>query len=58
MPEISCAAAGHSACNAVVRGATEEELKRNMTDHARKRHNVQQMTDTIYNFLRNSATRG
>lgn len=58
MPEISCAAAGHSACNAAVRGANEEELRRNMADHVRRRHDVEHMTDTIYNFLRTNAARG
>lgn len=56
MYEISCAKAGHEACRGVVRGATEEELKSNMAEHVRKKHNVQQMTDTIYSYLRGTSS--
>lgn len=55
MMEISCANAGHHACKAVIRGATEDELKRNLTEHARSKHKVEAMSDTIYNFLRSTA---
>jgi predicted small metal-binding protein len=52
MYQISCAKAGHDGCHATIRAGSEEELRAKMTEHARKKHNVQTMTDTIYQFLR------
>jgi predicted small metal-binding protein len=55
MYEHSCAKAGAEGCGYVVRAASEEELKAKVGEHARKKHNVQGMTDTIYTYLRNAA---
>ncbi len=52
MYQISCAQAGHSNCRATIRAGSEEELRAKFSEHARKKHNVQVMTDTIYNFAR------
>jgi len=55
--EHSCARAGAAGCGFTTRAGSEEELRAKVTEHARKRHNVQVMTDTIYNFLRQQAQR-
>jgi predicted small metal-binding protein len=55
MYEHSCAKAGAVGCNWVLRANSEEDLKRKVIDHARKKHNVQGMTDTIYTYLRAQA---
>ncbi len=55
MYEHSCAKAGAEGCGFTVRAATEEDLKTKVEAHARKKHNVQGMTDTIYNYLRDAA---
>lgn len=52
MYQMSCAKAGHEGCHATIQAGSEEELRAKVTDHARKKHNVQEMTDTIYSFLR------
>ena len=57
MYEHSCAKAGAEGCGFTVRGASEEELKAKVGEHARKKHNVEVMTDTIYNYLRETAQR-
>jgi predicted small metal-binding protein len=56
--EHSCRNAGAEGCGYVVRAGSEEELRAKVTEHARRKHNVQVMTDTIYNYLRNQAQRG
>ncbi|MGQ0743685.1 MAG: DUF1059 domain-containing protein [Acidimicrobiales bacterium] len=53
----SCAKAGAEGCGFTARAGSEEELRAKVTEHARKRHNVQVMTDTIYNYLRDTAAR-
>ena len=55
MYEHSCAKAGAIGCNWVLRANSEEDLKRKVVEHARKKHGVQNMTDTIYTYLRNTA---
>jgi predicted small metal-binding protein len=55
MYEHSCAKAGAVGCGWVVRANSEDELKAKVIDHARKKHNVQGMTDTIYTYLRKQA---
>ena len=57
MYEHSCRKAGAEGCGYTARAGSEEELRAKVTEHARKVHNVQVMTDTIYNYLRNSAQR-
>lgn len=57
MFEHSCKAAGAAGCGWKVKANTEEELKAKVVDHARRKHNVQNMTDTIYNYLREAARR-
>ena len=55
MYEHSCRKAGAEGCNYTVRAGSEEELKSKVVEHARKKHGVKNMTDTIYNYLRDSA---
>ncbi len=55
MYEHSCAKAGAVGCGWVLRAGSEEELKAKVVEHARKKHNVQGMTDTIYTYLRKQA---
>lgn len=57
MYEHSCAKAGAVGCGYTVRAASEEELKAKVIEHARKKHNVQGMTDTIYTYLRERAAK-
>ena len=57
MYEHSCAKAGAEGCGYTVRAGSEEELKAKVSEHARKKHNVQGMTDTIYNYLRAKAAK-
>jgi predicted small metal-binding protein len=55
MYEHSCAKAGAVGCGWVVRANSEDDLKRKVIEHARKKHGVQGMTDTIYTYLRDAA---
>lgn len=57
MYEHSCAKAGAVGCGYTARAASEEELKAKVIEHARKKHNVQGMTDTIYTYLRERAAK-
>jgi len=57
MFEHSCKKAGADGCGWTVRANSEEELKAKVVDHARRKHNVQHMTDTIFNYLREAARR-
>lgn len=57
MYEHSCAKAGAEGCGFVVRATTEEQLKAKVGEHARKKHKVANMTDTIYTYLRKTAER-
>ena len=57
MFEHSCAKAGAEGCGYVVRAGSEDELKAKVGEHARKKHNVAGMTDTIYNYIRDTARR-
>ena len=58
MYEHSCAKAGAQGCGYTVRAASEEELKTKVAEHARRKHNVHGMTDTIYNYIRDTARQG
>ena len=55
MYEHSCAKAGAVGYGWTIRAGSEEELKAKVVEHARRKHNVQGMTDTIYNYLRQQA---
>ena len=57
MYEHSCARAGAGGCGYTETAANEEELKAKVTEHARRKHNVATMTDTIYNYIRETARR-
>ncbi|MDQ6726975.1 MAG: DUF1059 domain-containing protein [Actinomycetota bacterium] len=57
MYEHSCAKAGAEGCGYTVRAGTEEELRAKVNEHARKKHKVSNMTDTIYSYLRKQAER-
>ncbi|MGI9079265.1 MAG: DUF1059 domain-containing protein [Acidimicrobiales bacterium] len=52
--EHSCKKAGAEGCNWTVRAGSDEELKAKVVAHAQKKHGVN-MTDTIYNYLRDTA---
>ena len=56
MYEHSCAKAGAEGCGYVIRAGSEEELKAKVVAHAQKKHKVT-MTDTIYNYLRDTASK-
>lgn len=55
MYEHSCAKAGAEGCGFTARAATEEELMAKVSEHARKKHGVPAMTDTIASYLRNKS---
>jgi predicted small metal-binding protein len=55
--EHSCRKAGAEGCGYTIRAGSEEELKSKVQEHARRVHGVKNMTDTIYNYLRDSARR-
>ncbi len=57
MYEHSCAKAGAEGCGFTVRAGNEDDLKAKVAEHARKKHNVQGMTDTIYAYIRVTARR-
>lgn len=57
MFEHSCKTAGAQGCGYKVRASSEEELKTKVVEHARRKHGVKNMTDTIYSYLRNTAAR-
>jgi predicted small metal-binding protein len=55
--EHSCRKAGAEGCGWTIRAGSEEELKAKVIEHARRKHGVKNMTDTIYNYLRDTARR-
>jgi len=55
MYEHSCRKAGAEGCGYTIRAGSEEELKQKVIQHAQKKHGVKNMTDTIYNYLRDTA---
>ena len=55
MYEHSCKRAGADGCGFTTKASSEDELRRKVTEHARKKHNVKVMTDTIYNYILTSA---
>jgi len=52
MYEHSCRKAGAGACGFKASASTESELRAALTEHVRRKHKVNGMTDTIYNYLR------
>jgi len=57
MFEHSCRKAGAEGCGWKTSASSEEELKAKVVDHARRKHGVKNMTDTIYSYLRENARR-
>lgn len=57
MFEHSRANAGAASCGYPVRAASEESSKPRGGEHARLRHSVQGMTETIDSYLRDQARR-
>ena len=55
--EHSCRTAGDEGCGYKMRAGSVEELKAKVTEHARRVHGVKNMSDTIYNYLREKARR-
>ena len=55
MYEHSCRRAGAEGCGFTTRANSEEELREKVTEHARKKHGVKTMTDTIYNYIVSAA---
>ncbi len=55
MYEHSCKRAGAEGCGFTANASSEDELREKVTEHARKKHNVQTMTDTIYNYIVSAA---
>lgn len=51
----SCAKAGAAGCGFTASAATEEDLKAKVGEHARKKHKVAVLTDTIYSYIRDTA---
>lgn len=51
--EFGCKAAG-SACNWKVRGASPEDVMKKVAEHARAKHNVPVVTDTIAAYLKST----
>ncbi|MEO7836611.1 MAG: DUF1059 domain-containing protein [Acidimicrobiales bacterium] len=58
MFEHSSKKAGAVDCGWTAKAGSEEELKAKVAAHARSKHNVANMTDTIYGYLRQTARRG
>lgn len=55
MYEHSCKRAGAEGCGFTTSAESEDELREKVTVHARKKHNVKTMTDTIYNYILSAA---
>ncbi len=53
--EFRCADAGAEPCHGTVRAETEQELVEKVSDHMRKKHNIQQVSKTLQNFIRKTA---
>lgn len=54
----SCREAGATGCGYRMKAGSDEELRSKLSEHTRKVHRVPTLTDTIYNYLRNTAGRG
>ncbi len=52
--EFDCRTAGAVGCNFKARGASEEEVIAKVTEHARKKHRVKNVSDTIANYARSA----
>lgn len=52
--EFDCRTAGAEGCNFKARGASEEEVIAKVTEHARKKHKVKNVSDTIANYARSA----
>lgn len=57
MYEHSCKKAGAGACGFTASASTESDLRAALTDHVKRKHNVNNLTDTIYNYLRAVSSR-
>ncbi|MEO7555524.1 MAG: DUF1059 domain-containing protein [Acidimicrobiales bacterium] len=55
MLEHSCERAGAAGCGFTAKANSEEELMRVVVEHARVKHGVTQMNDTIAHYLRDMA---
>ncbi|MFN2504705.1 MAG: DUF1059 domain-containing protein [Acidimicrobiales bacterium] len=53
--EFDCRTAGAEGCSWKVRGATEDEVVAKVAEHARKKHKVKNVSDTIANYARANA---
>jgi predicted small metal-binding protein len=51
--EFGCKVAG-SACNWKVRGGSPEEVMAKVAEHARKKHKVDAVSDTIASYLKST----
>ena len=52
--EFDCRTAGAAGCNFKARGATEDEVVAKVAEHARKKHKVKNVSDTISNYARSA----
>lgn len=57
MYDYSCNNAGAVACGYALKAESEQELRAQVSEHARTKHDVKQMSDTIFNFMRDTAKR-
>jgi predicted small metal-binding protein len=57
MYEHSCKKAGADLCGFTAKAGTESELRAALDAHVKAKHRVNGMTDTIYGYLRATASR-
>ncbi len=57
MYDYRCLSAGAAGCGFRVKAQTETELRAAIAEHARKKHNVQSLSDTLYNHMRDTPAR-
>lgn len=57
MYEHSCKNAGAQLCTFRTSAGSEAELRARLGDHVRAKHRVENLTDTIYAYLRSVASR-
>ncbi len=53
--EFRCADAGAQPCHGSFRAETEQELVQKVADHMREKHNVQQVSQSLQNFILKTA---
>ncbi len=49
--EFRCADAGATPCHGSFRAESEQELVQKVADHMKKKHNVQQFSKSLANFI-------